>query len=284
MKALPDKDRIQWLLMLIAVVVVIVIYRIGFQRPVPGFNEEAIKSLQQETEPAAPFNRQDSIFQPSTAADFKRESIKEPRYYSEHPLYFRVLFGKEGANPMLGVVDESGGSGAGYDIAYIDENMNGDLTDDTARKFSRRESGSRAGELEPKFEFKGPFEGQESAKYAINIYSLTPGFSTFVKENEYYFFSYLDTGDWHYFFINGKIKLFPSVDEALKGTPVLLGGECKWEISSRIQDGKSLISAGLKDRNGCTLRIVRQAGQTVSPTLTLIKDGKVEIKEKMKFG
>jgi hypothetical protein len=280
MKALSDKNYILWLTILLAVVAVIVIYRVGFKRPIPAFNEEAMQFLM----PADPFDKQDSTFQPTTAADFKRDSIKEPRYGSKSPLYFRVLFGKEGANPMLGVVDESGGSGNGYDVAYIDENMNGDLTDDTVKKFLRYEGGSRAGELEPKFEFEGPFEGQESAKYAINIYSLASRYSSSVKENEYYFFSYLDTKDWSYFFINGKIKLYSSVEEALKGTPVLLGGECRWQISSRIQEGKSLISAGLKDINGCTLRTVRRTGQMTSPTLTLIKDGKVEAEEKMKFG
>jgi len=286
MKALSGKDRIMWLLIFIAVVSVIVRYgiKVGFHRPVPGFNQKAIQSLQQETEPAGPFNQQDSIYEPSTAADFKRESIKEPRYRSKHPLYFRVLFGKEAANPMLGVVDETGGTGDGYDVVYIDENMNGDFTDDTVRKFSQRESGSRAGELEPKFEFWGPFDGKDKAKYAINIYSLAPRYSKSVKDNEYYFFSYLDIKEWNYFFINGKINLFSSIDEALKGTPVLLGGECKWQISSRIKDGKSLISAGLKDINGCTLRSLRRNGQMLSPTLTLIKNGKVETEEKMKFG
>jgi hypothetical protein len=284
MIVLPDKDRIPWLLILLTFVAVIVIDRVGFHRRVPGFNEEAVKSLQQGTEPAAPFNRQDSIFEPSTAADFKRNSIKEPRYGSKHPLYFRVLFGKEGTNPMLGVVDESGGSGAGYDVAYIDENMNGDLTDDTVRKFSRYESGNWAGELLPKFDFRGPFKGQENAKYTLNISSLGRRNSDYVKKNGHHFYWLLDTEEWNYFFINGKMKLFSSVDEALKGTPVLLGGGCKWELSSRIKDGKSLISAGLKDINGCTLRIVRRTGQMVSPTLTLIKDGKVETEEKMKFG
>ena len=66
--------------------------------------------------------------------------------------------------------------------------------------------------------------------------------------------------------------------------PVRLGGQCKWEISSRIQDGKVLVSAGLKDRNGCTLRVVRRASKTVSPTLTLIQDGKVKTEQKMEFG
>lgn len=285
MKAHPDKNYILWLTILLAVVALIVINRVGFYRPVPGFKKDVMKSIQQEdSEQAALFNQKDSIFQPSTAADFKRESIKEPRYYSERPLFFRVLFGKEGTNPMLGVIDETGGSGNGYDAAYIDENMNGDLTDDTIRKFSRSESGSRAGELDPRFEFKGPFETEGSAKYAINIYSLAPRYRGSVQGNEYHFFWYLNVKEWNYFFISGKMKLFSSAADALKGTPILLGGQCKWEISSQIRDDKSLVSAGLKDSNGCTLRIVRQEGKTVSPTLTLIKDGKVETEEKMKFG
>ena len=283
MKVLPDKNNIPWLLILLAVVAAIVIYRIGFHTPVPGFDQEALKSsgLQViETQP----DKAEPVFQTPYAVDLMREPLKEPRYGSKRPLYFCVVFGKEGKNPMLGVVDESGGIGAGYDVAYVDENMNGDLTDDAAREFPRRERGSRAGELEPRFEFKGPFKREESTKYSLNIYSLTSKNRRNLQENEYYFFWYLDTKEWSYFFINGKIGLFSSAADALKGKPVHLGGECKWEISSQIRDSKSLVSAGLKDRNGCTLRVVRRAGQTVSPTLTLIKDGKVEMEQKMKFG
>jgi len=292
---LPEKNRIPWLFILIAVFAAIVIYRVGFHIPVPSFDEEALKSLQNshpqeaetkpdKAEPAASVDPPESVIEPSYADDLSREPLKEPRYGSKRPLYFRVVFGKEGKNPMLGVVDESGGTGAGYDVVYVDENMNGDLTDDSAMKFPRRESGSRAGELTPRFEFKGPFEGEGSAKYSLNIYSLVPRYRGSIQGNEYHFFWYLDVKEWNYFFINGKMKLFSSAADALKGTPVHLGGECKWEISSRIRDGKSLVSAGLKDRNGCTLRIVRRAGKTVSPTLSLIKDGKVETEQKMKFG
>jgi len=283
MKVLPDKNDFPWLLILLAVVAVIVIHRVGFYNPVPGFNEEALKSLglqETETQP----EKTEPAFQTSYAVDLMKEPLKEPRYGSGHPLYFCVVFGKEGKNPMLGVVDESAGTDAGYDVAYVDENMNGDLTDDSARKFARVESGSRAGELSPRFEFEGPFEGEESAKYKLNIYSLAPRYRRNIKGNEHHFFWYLDIKDWNYFFINGKMKLFSSAADALKGTPVRLGGQCQWQISSGIKNSKSLVSAGLKDINGCTLRIVRQAGKTVSPTLTIIKDGKIKTEEKMKFG
>ena len=278
MKFLPDKNNIPWLLILIAVVAAIVIYRIGFHIPVPGFDEEAVQSFQQEAEPAV--NLPESAYK----ADLKLGTLKEPGYGSKHPLYFCVVFGKDGKNPMLGVIDESGGTGTGYDVAYIDENMNGNLMDDSARKFARRKSGSRKGELEPRFEFEGPFEAETTAKYTLYIYSLAPRYRGSIQENNYSLHWFLDIKEWNYFFINGKMKLFSSAADALKGTPVLLGGECKWEISSQINNGKSVVSAGLKDRNGCTLRIVRRAGKTVSPTLSLIKDGKVKAEEKMKFG
>jgi hypothetical protein len=105
-----------------------------------------------------------------------------------------------------------------------------------------------------------------------------------VQGNDYYFFWFLDVNQWNYFFINGKISLFSNAADALRGTPVRLGGPCRWEISSRSQDGKPMISAGLKDTNGCTMRIVRRGGQTISPTLTLVQNGQIKGQEKMKFG
>lgn len=46
MKVLPDKNRKLWLLMLLAVIAAIAVYRIGFQHPVLAFDEEAVRLLQ----------------------------------------------------------------------------------------------------------------------------------------------------------------------------------------------------------------------------------------------
>jgi len=293
MKFHTDKNHILWLLMLIAVVGAIVIYRIG--SPVPGFNEKTVTSLdnsrQQEAEakpnnaePAASVNPPESVFQPSQAIEHTWKLQKEPQYGSENPLYFCVVLGNEGTKSMLGIVDESGGTGAGYDVAYVDENMNGDLTDEVGKKFPRLERGSRAGELEPRFEFTGPFKAEERATYTLYIYSLTRKNYTKLPGNDYSFHWFLDTEGWNYFFINGKMKLFSNAADAMKSKPVRLGGQCQWKISSGIKNGKMAISAGLKDENGCTLRILSGAGDRKSPTLTLIQDGKVMAEEKMKFG
>jgi len=45
MKVLPDTNKILWLLLLLAVILAIAIYRIGFHIPVPAFDEEAISNL-----------------------------------------------------------------------------------------------------------------------------------------------------------------------------------------------------------------------------------------------
>ena len=281
------------MLVLIAVLAAIIIYRIGF--PVPGINEKAVTSLENNRQeeakskpnqagPDGSVNSSESLFQPSQAVDYTWELQKEPRYGSEHPLYFCVVYGKEGKKSMLGVIDESGGTGTGYDTAYIDENTNGDLTDEAAKKFPRLERGSRAGELEPRFEFIGPFKGEEKARYTLYIYSLTNKTFSGLPGNDYSFLWFLDINQWNYFFINGKMSLFSNAADAMKGKPVRLGGECRWKISSGTKDGGAMVSAGLKDGNGCTLRTVRRAGERISPTLTLIQDGKVKSEGKMKFG
>ena len=289
MKALQGKNHILWLLALIAIVSAIAIYRMG---TVPAYDEKAVTSDQpppQETqtkpnatEPAVSAGSPDPALQPSHPAVLKLPT--ERRYHSERPLYFRVVFGQEGNDSMLGVLDESGGKDSGYNIAYIDENMNGDLADEPAKAFPRRKQGSRAGELEPRFEFMGPFKDQEKAKYTLYIYSITRKNRRTAPGNGYSFHWLLDTDQWNYFFINGKMTLFSSAAEALKGNPVRLVGQCQWEINSRTQSGKPTISAGLKDENGCTLRIVRRAGKTVSPMLTLIQDGKTKAEKEMTFG
>ena len=297
MKFHTGKSRIIWLLMLIALIVPIVIYRIRFHFSVPGFNEEVVKSLitkssQEEVKAksnkvksAASENLPESVFQSSNAADLRGELLMERRYCSEHPLYFRVVFGKEGKKSMLGVVDESAGTGAGYDVAYIDENMNGDLTDDIAREYSRHKFGSWAEELEPGFKFDGPFDKKGGATYILNIYSLARKTHNSITGNIHSLHWSLSNKELLYFFLNGRIELFYSAEDAMKGKPVYLGSQCQWKISFRIrEDGEPMISAELKDKNGCTLRLVRRLYQDVSPTITLIRDGIVRKEEKMKFG
>lgn len=282
MKAHKCKTNVLWLVALVAVIAGIAFYRFGFHIPVPAFDEEAMKSIEDRNtqEVQTPPKEDQPVTQPESAS----QSSQTADLKSEHPIYFRVVLGEEGNDSMLGIFDESGGTGTGYNVAYIDENMNGDLTDEAAKEFPRYERRSRTGELDPRVEFRGPFKNGQTTKYTLYMTSLTRKNLSIVAGNEYNFHWFLEKNQWNYFFINGKITLFSNTAEALKGKPVHLGGQCKWEINARSRGGKPMISAGLKDGNGCTLRSVRRAGQRSSPTLTLSQNGKVKAEEKMTFG
>jgi hypothetical protein len=45
-----------------------------------------------------------------------------------------------------------------------------------------------------------------------------------------------------------------------------------------------MVSAGLKDENGCTLRLVRLSGKILSPRLSLLRDGNVKTEKDLEFG
>jgi len=71
---------------------------------------------------------QGQYVQPRTRSEERLSA--EPRYRSKVPLYAAVRFGKEGDTRYTIVLDESRGTGRGYDILYVDRNNNEDLTDD----------------------------------------------------------------------------------------------------------------------------------------------------------
>ena len=91
----------------------------------------------------------------------KPQIPKERSYGSAKPLYFRAVFGNERKSSMLGVIDESKGTGTGYDTAYVDENMNGDLTDEQPKNF---EENRKTKEYVVKFDFKGPLKEEQRGK------------------------------------------------------------------------------------------------------------------------
>jgi len=277
------KNGMHWLLILLVIAGVVVLLATVLNNPSAESVKEAVvltgDERQEEPEPMPSEPKPaETAIQPSPVA----EPPKDREYSSGKPLYFRVVFGEAGTDSTLGVVDESGGAGTGYDVAYVDENRNGDLTDDGAKKFPTYDRGSRAGRVDPRFTFTGPFKDKTGTQYSLNLYTLGRG--TPVSAGDHSFFWTLDTDGWNYFFINGKARLSSSAADALAGPPVRLAGPCKWQIESKRQSGKAVVSAGLKDENGCTLRSVRQARGRPSPKLTLVKGGKVELEEDMKFG
>ncbi len=64
-----------------------------------------------------------------TDIHLKRSLTKEPEYESKKPLYGLAVFGSKNEKLVWMVLDKSADSNA-YDRAYVDLNLDGDLTDD----------------------------------------------------------------------------------------------------------------------------------------------------------
>jgi hypothetical protein len=50
------------------------------------------------------------------------EKLQEPEYRSENPIYYAATFGDAKDNVFAFAIDESGGTGKGYDVVYVDGN------------------------------------------------------------------------------------------------------------------------------------------------------------------
>ncbi|MCX6345256.1 MAG: carboxypeptidase-like regulatory domain-containing protein [Armatimonadetes bacterium] len=71
----------------------------------------------------------------------KFKMSKLPKLISKNPLYMSVPFDGLGDDGLLlALFDESKGTGKGFDIAYVDLNRNGDLTDDEPTKWTASKS------------------------------------------------------------------------------------------------------------------------------------------------
>jgi len=69
-----------------------------------------------------------------------RWRIRQRKWASNRPLYLSLHLGDADAT-IPGVVDESGGSGSGYDLVCVDTDGDGDLSDETALRPSCEKTG-----------------------------------------------------------------------------------------------------------------------------------------------
>jgi len=76
-------------------------------------------------------------------------------------------------------------------------------------------------------------------------------------------------GELYTFFINGEAKVYATAEEAAGGKAIRLGPPFRFDVRSSVRGDSALVNVGLKDGNGCTLRIASGRGQDGSRTDTL---------------
>jgi hypothetical protein len=242
---------------------------------------------------------------PASPKESAKVPIKEPAYSSARPLHVNLEFAGNPARHMLVVIDESKGNGKGYDIAYVDENMDGDLTNHAPKKFPlvtrsvavapTTTSPATAPSIvqktvtDPTFKFTGPctYKDDATSEYTLDLYALQDlNSKTVTGADQYFFWTMTGPDKWNFFFINGKFHTYKTAAEALQGTPIVLGGKCTWSVQARQQGSDVALDVGLKDPNGCTLRTASGPSGAVAPVLNMIdKKGKFIARDKpLEFG
>ncbi len=185
---------------------------------------------------------------------------------SDNAVYLRLLVGI--GKPMLvtGYLDETKGTGKGYDAAFLD--LDGDGKFETRQDFGTYTLPTNGEERpDPKIRIQ-----HEDCDWVLDLrYSrFTPvdGVAqasirwTVTRGEEFY--------AW---FINGRVKFHTDPEAAAAAEPIRMGPPFTFKIGTRTEGRQGLVSVGLMDMNGCTLRLARQDGQVVSPTLKLFQDG-----------
>lgn len=98
----------------------------------------------------------------------KTEIVREPSYAAEKPLYGFVVVGKSADSRMWMVLDKSKADLKQYDVAYVDLNGNGDLTE-PAERFTTTDDNGRSSFALP--EIVDPATQERHSEFKLSISS-----------------------------------------------------------------------------------------------------------------
>jgi hypothetical protein len=187
------------------------------------------------------------------------------------PIHFKIETASSGEKTILGRLDASEEGGATYDRAVLDLDGDGTPEETIPLKVSGRTDGTERFDVDLRWEM-------QDKKWRLDLRgSTTDPF----KKPVYMFWSLAGPGG-SVFFINGKVPVYPTAEEALKGKAVRLGPPFHFEVSSSTRGPDALVYVGLKDVNGSTLRSASRSNpesegrQDARISLAFVRDGKEE--------
>lgn len=206
-------------------------------------------------------------------------ALAEPEGFvpvSGDALHFRAEIGREPGHIVHVVLDESAGTRKGYDAALLDEDGDGTFE---ARQVFETKTDARGN---PRRDAKISFDHDE-ATWELQLISFRysrPGLKDGVLSTSVRWS--VTREDFHVWFINGRTTFAADVENA--GT-VRMGPPFHFEASAGAKGPKALLLVGLKDQNGCTLRLARGEGdKKLSPEIHLLADGEEKFKAWASYG
>ncbi|MBD3161785.1 MAG: hypothetical protein GF328_06735 [Candidatus Latescibacteria bacterium] len=196
---------------------------------------------------------------------------------SEEALHFRLEVGVEPGHVVSGWLDESGGTGEGYDSAALD--LDGDGEADRRLSFPMVTRGTRRMR-----EVKIPIE-HDGATFTFEPYSVAYRRPPVADGAASIHIRWAVTkGDRYCWFINGNVVLHTDPDAARKARPIRLGPPFRFEVSATTRGPEALVRAGLKDSQNSTLRLTREGGKEVRMEVRLERNGEVCLDVPARYG
>lgn len=202
---------------------------------------------------------------------------------SDNALVYHVRLGPGGeAAAMIVVLDESEGTGKGYDIAVADLDLDGKLGDQ--EKVTKKDLGRAARYVLFNLETTAPFGNiDRAAKYALSMYVFSqvenqptraPYVSAVVKLQS-------DGDAWEY-----RLSGSPATDpESSNPTTVTLGEPVSLDSTTTVAGDSIKTRVAIKDKNGLTMRGILKNGKTIGPHLTVsAPDGSTTAEKDMSYG
>jgi len=202
-----------------------------------------------------------------------------PTPVSDEAFHVRLAVGGESGRTIVGYIDESAGTGKGYDTAVLD--LDGDGTPEASQTFGKT-ADRRTGEM--RFDPKVKVE-HDGVSLVLDLYSLAFR-RPFGGEKQYpaYIRWTATKGDLYAWFINGKVAYHRTARDAAEADPIRLGGPFHFAVSTRTRGPEALVSVGLKDANGCTLRLYRKARTEVRPHFRLLSGDEAKVDTHAPYG
>jgi hypothetical protein len=169
---------------------------------------------------------------------------------SPNAVHFRLEVGLEPGHVVAGWLDVRGESGTEFDAAVLDLDADGEP--ETVQPFGMvKDYRTQKNVRHPKIAIE-----RDGVKWELDLrYSglvpSQPRLNTYIRWSA-------TKGDLYAWFINGRVLFHATAEAAAKAKPVRLGPPFHFEVGTRQRGAQALARVGLKDANGCTMRLARQ--------------------------
>ena len=85
-------------------------------------------------------------------------------------------------------------------------------------------------------------------------------------------------------FINGQVMLHPTAAAAARGKAIRMGPPFKFQAKAGTRGTEALLSIGVLDENGCTLRIASSGRKEAKIRIRLSMDGETKLATTAEYG